>query len=300
VQFASENQLALSDLQDQKAAWKSALLKVRLQKKRPRLDDKIITSWNALLISGLVKAYMAFGDKMFLEEAEDIFGAVMNTNNSGNLLVHSSKDGIRQKENFVEDYAFMIDAALNLYEASMDVKYLEMAQQLTISAKKLFMEDNSGFFTNSDDDRLIVSTIKTNDGDLPSPNSVMARNFLRLGHLGYNREYLSTSRTMLSAMFPLLAVNPESYAGWGSLYLNEQLPYYEIAIVGDDAGDIVKDLQQHFLPNVLIAASPVQSELPLFKGRWIENTTYIYVCRDNVCKLPVTSVEAAIQQLLKF
>jgi uncharacterized protein YyaL (SSP411 family) len=299
-QFVEDNDLDLSALQDQKALWKSSLMEVRLQRPKPRIDDKVITSWNALLISGLVQAYQAFGDKMFLEEAVWVFDSLMKTNHKRDRLVHSYKEGSKQAEGFIEDYACLTDASIALYKVTMDTEYLHRAQKLTGVARQEYKDKSSGLFLNNNNDKLIAKTIRTNDGDLPSPNSLMARNLLILGHLEYNKMYLEESKTMLSTMLPLLEVNPDSYAGWGSLFLNVVYPYYEIAVVGAEAPKLAKELQQYNLPNTLIAGSTRESELPLFKSRFVEGETYIYVCRNNACKLPVTSAEEAIEQIGSF
>jgi len=298
--FAKENLLDPEELLNKKKLWKSKLLELRDQRKLPGLDDKIITSWNALLITGLVEAYKAFGDQEFLKEAEWIFSSLLNNNYRDEKLIHTYKAGSRQKEGFIEDYAYLMKASLDLYGASLDATYLNWAKKLNSIASQNYKEEKSGLYLNNSNDALIAKTIKTNDGDLPSPNSIMARNLLRLGHLEYNKVYLEESQFMLSTILPLFKVNPDSYAGWGSLFLNESYPYYEIAVVGNDAPELVKELQQHYLPNTLIVGSTVESEQPLFKNRFVEKDTYIYVCRNNSCKLPVTSTEEAIKQLENF
>ena len=297
VQFSKDHDLSLVQFQEQKALWNATLFHIRLQRPGPRTDDKIITSWNALLVSNLVDAYKAFGDESLLEEAKDLFASILNTNYKGKALRHTYKPGSRQKRGFIADYAFMIDAALNLYTASMNVDYLEQAEQLTATARANYMDDGSGFFMNNADDVLISRTISTNDGDLPSPNSIMARNLLRLGHLNFNKADLEASNSMMATMIPLLLVNPDSYSGWGSLLLSELYPYYEIVVVGEDAETMLRELQHHYLPNTVIAGSTNASDLPLFKNRWIDGATNIYVCREHVCKLPVKSVNAALAQL---
>ena len=299
-QFGQKHGLPLATLHKKRAHWKRSLLQLRSQRSLPGMDDKIITSWNALLISGLVQAYNAFGDQVFLEEAEALFSALIKTNIRGKQLVHTYKEGSGQKQGFLEDYAFLIDAALALYSTSMDHKYLQWVEQFTAEAKQKFKDEKSALYLNNDNNKLIAQTLKTNDGDLPSPNSVMARNLFRLGHLLYDKAYLVESKEMLATMFPLLEVNPESYAGWGKLFINEIFPYYEIAVVGDKAAELSAALQQMHLPNTLIAGSKVESELPLYNSRFVEGETYIYVCRDNSCKLPVTTVEAALEQLRNF
>ena len=298
--FTEEHQLNQEDLQERKDQWKSVLLELRNQRALPRMDDKIITSWNALLISGLVRAYEAFGDPIFLVEAEWIFDSLMKTNYQKGLLVHTYKEGSTRTEGFIEDYAFLIDASLSLYSASMDSTYLNWAQKFVQIVQQDYKDEDSVLFRYNNNDALIAKTIKTNDSDLPSPNSIMAHNLLRLGHLEYNKAHLQEAQLMLTTMLPTLKENPDSYAGWGALFLNKVYPFYEIAVVGKGAQPLVKELMQRSIPNTLIVGSEEESDLPLFKSRFVDGETFIYVCKDNACKLPVQSVEEAIQQLRNF
>ncbi len=297
--FAKENKITLEKLEEFKEDWKSRLLKARNERVRPRIDDKIIVSWNALLINGYVDAFKAFGDPELLNEAQSIFKAIKEAAYKENQLVHSYKEGSKRSEGFLEDYVFLANASLNLYSASMNDEYLSFAQQLTKMAEERF-KDDSGFYRYNSSNSLIAKIIKNDDGVIPSPNAIMAHNLLTLGHIEYNKDHMARTKTMLSAMQPLLKESIISYTHWGSLSLKKVYPFYEIAVVGGNAEILRKNLAKKYLPNTLIVGSRTDSDLPLFEGRYVADGTYIYVCKDNTCKLPVDNVNDALEQLKNF
>ena len=283
-----------------KSRWTKKLLTLRDERERPRSDDKIITSWNALLITGLVDAYKAFGQKEHLKMAQETFEFLKVNSFKNGKLVHTFKKGSKQKEGFLEDYAFLIDASLALYGSTLNVEYLQFAQQLGTIVETHFSDEASGMYQYNDGDELIAKIIKTNDGVLPSPNAVMAHNLFRLGHIEYNTEFTKKSKQMLSAMVPAIIESASSYSKWNALLLHNTYPYFEIAVVGKNAASLVKTLNEKSLPNSLIVGSVSESELPLFEDRYVEEGTYIYVCQNTTCKLPVETVDAAIDQMNNF
>lgn len=297
--FAKGHQITLEKLEELKKDWKASLLKARGERVKPRIDDKIIVSWNALLMNGYVDAYKAFGNLEHLKEAQSIFKAIKEAAYKDNQLVHSYKKGSKRTEGFLEDYAFLANASLNLYSASMNSEYLSFAQKLIKTTEEQF-KDESGFYKYNSSNSLIAKIIKNDDGVIPSPNAIMAHNLLLLGHIEYNKDYMASTKTMLSAMQPLLKEGMASYTHWASLALKKVYPFYEIAVVGEDAENIRKDLAYKYLPNTLIVGSTKESDLPLFEGRYVVDGTYIYVCRDNTCKLPVDNVDDAMEQLKNF
>ena len=105
---------------------------------------------------------------------------------------------------------------------------------------------------------------------------------------------------MLTTMLPYVTDYSDSYANWSHLLLNVSHPYFEIAVVGPEAKERCTELQQLNLPNTLIVGTSEKSELPLFEDRYFEDETYIFVCQNRVCKLPVNSVEKAVEQLKNF
>ncbi len=300
AEFCTTNKITNSNLQISKDKWQNLLLTERTKRIAPRLDDKIITSWNALLISGFIDAYNAFGDTSFLDMATNTLNSIKKYSLKENELRHSYKTNSKQYKGFLEDYTFLVDASLNLYSASLDTKYLDLANSLNTKAMVRFNDEASGMYRFNENKDLIAQIIKTNDGVIPSPNAVMAYNLLRLGHLNYDKTFLDKSKSMLSAMLPMITPNASSYAKWNSVFLHTTYTYYEIAVVGAKAQSLTQELHRKYIPNTLITGSSTESSLPLFEGRYVSDGTYIYVCRDNSCKLPVTTAEEALKQLNGF
>ena len=147
---------------------------------------------------------------------------------------------------------------------------------------------------------LISKIIKTDDGPLPSPNAIMGLNLLRLGHIDYNTEDVDKARKMLASLLPDVTQYAGSYAKWNKLFLQAVYPFYEIAVVGESAAQLVKEINAYHLPNTLVVGSKTASELPLFKSRFVADDTFIYVCKNTTCKLPVTTTAQALEQLQNF
>ena len=299
-EFMKENNISLEEWEDYQEVWRAKILAARNKRIRPNTDDKIITSWNALLINGFVDAYNAFGESSYLDRAEEVFGFLKKNSYSKSGLLHTYKKGSKKKDGFLEDYAFLANASLNLYSTVLNPSYLDFAKNLHETATTKFKDEESGMYTFNSSKELISKIIKTDDGVLPSPNAMMAENLLLLGHIDYNKDATLKARTMLSAIVPALVESAYNYSKWNSLLLKTTYPYYEIAVVGSDAPNLVSELQQKHLPNTLIVGSSSKSELPLFKGRYSDDGTYIYVCQDHTCKLPVATTEEAMEQLNNF
>lgn len=203
-------------------------------------------------------------------------------------------------EGFLEDYAFLTSATLKLYGITMKSKYLKFAEELNQKVETEFNDPSSGMFRYNKGDELITKIIKTDDGVLPSPNAIMADNLFTLGHLGYDVKAINRSKTMLSSMVPLLRDNADSYSVWNSLFLKVAYPYFEIAIVGENASSLIRELNGMYIPNILIVGSASESNLPLFKYRYVEGETFVYVCQDSACKFPVATIKDALAQLQNF
>ena len=241
-----------------------------------------------------------FGNNDHLEKAKAIYEFLRAKSYKNNTLVHTYKKGSRQTEGFLEDYAFLADAALDLYSVSMDTQYLKTAQKLTQTAEKVFADEASGMYRYTDNDKLIAKIIKTDDGVLPSPNAVMAHNLFRLGHIEYNMTYIEKAQRMLSALVPAVTERPPSYAKWNALLLKSVYPFYEVAVVGKNAEPLIKQLHQNYVPNTLVVGTVSDSESPLFEDRFFDDGTFIYVCKNTTCKLPVETVPRALEQLRNF
>ncbi len=296
-EFEHQHRISEKRLITLKRQWTEKLMGARSNRVRPRTDDKIITSWNALLINGYVEAYQAFGDKKYLERAESAFALLQKKAFKETGLVHSFKKGSKQTDGFLEDYVFMENAALKLYSASMDDRYLNFAQEMNHEVIKGFSDPVSGMFRYAKEGELISNIISTNDGVMPSPNGIMAQNLFILGHINYDMESIKKSKTMLASMMPFIQEHADSYCSWNSLFLNSVYPYYEVAVVGINAPSLLASMNKKFIPNTLIVGTSKKSDLPLFEMRFQEQETFIYVCQNTTCKLPSVSVEEALDQL---
>ena len=295
--FASSRSLNIKELAKADEAWKKTLLQARNKRVRPGLDDKIITSWNALLIEGLVEAYKSFGDQKFLTEAEQIFELLHEKSYEGGYLIHSFKKNSRKIDGFLDDYAFLISASLQLYEVTADTDYLNFAKSLNDKVSTEFKDNSSDLYRYSRKEELISKIVKINDGVMPSPNASMILNQLKLGHILYDTGALESVDRALETLVPAVVEDAANYSVWARLLLHRTYPFYEIAVVGEKAVAMAGELHSEFLPNTLIVASEVESDLPLFEDRFFEDDTYIFVCQNNTCKLPVNNVSDAIGQL---
>ncbi len=295
--FAKKHQLSIEDLETKVEDWKGLLLKEREKRVHPELDDKILTSWNALTISGLISCYKAFSDKEYLELAlaNANFLKQKMTDVDGHLF-HSYKNNRAKISGFLEDYAFTIEAFTSLFEATGQKEWLDAAQHLVkITFQEFFDEQKSVFyFTASQQQNLITRTIEIHDNVIPSSNSVMAKNLFRLSYLLDRPDYLKTAQKMLNLVTWNMADYPSGYSNWSQLMLNLTGDHFEVAIVGENAISLLNELQKNYLPHVIFCAGTTENELPLLQNRQISGKTLIYICQNNSCQLPVETVEEVL------
>lgn len=279
---------------------KAILFKQREKREKPRLDNKILTSWNALMIKALVDAYLVFDKKEYLKYAINTFEFIENKLLQDNLkLLRNYADGKAKINAFLDDYALLIQSLIALYQASFNEKYIQLAKNITQYTIDHFFDHNTGmfFYTSNDDEALITRSKEVNDNVIPSSNSVMANNLLKLGHYYVNKDYIDTSKQMLINVKDQLSKNPYYMANWFDLMLQFIHKPYEVCILGKDVKKVHKEFNKKFLPNVLLAGGT--GDLPLIKDRYTAGRTTIYVCKDNVCKLPVKTFHEALDIIEK-
>ena len=303
-EIAKRQDILKLDLQGKIIAWKNVLLKERNRKSPPRLDDKSLTSWNALMLKGYIDAYTVFGEDRFLNVAlKNAHFIVSKLLQNGGSLNHSYKDGKSSINGYLEDYATVVDAFISLYEATLDETWLAQAKQLTDYVFDHFYDLKSSmfYFTSDLDPALITRKIETEDNVISASNSIMAINLFKLSHYYSNKHYLKVSKQMLSNMLEKVLQYPSSHSNWLQLMTDLGGSYYEIVISGPEAKEKLIELNKTYVPNKLIAGSVKKSALPLLKGRDNEKETFIYVCVEGACKLPEKNIDKAIKQLkIKF
>jgi len=300
VEIMKEHSLQMSELESKISSWNKILLKERNKKEKPRLDDKSLTSWNALMLKGYIDAYNVFNESHFLEVAlkNATFIFTKQLQNIGGLI-HNYKNGKSTINGYLEDYATVIDAYISLYEATFNEMWLNTAKQLTDYTFDHFfdMERSMFYFTSDEDTDLITRKMEIEDNVIASSNSIMANNLFKLSHYYSNSYYLKVSKQMLNNVKDSSMQYGSGYSNWLQLMSNFIDEFYEIAIAGEDALDKLKEINLQYIPNKLMAGSLSKSNIPLMEGRFSENETLIYVCVDGACKLPESSTESALNQI---
>jgi uncharacterized protein YyaL (SSP411 family) len=277
------------------------LAAARASKIRPGLDDKILASWNGLLIKGLTTAYQATGEESIRQMAVKTGRFILEKMTENGKLWHSYKNGKASITAFLEDYASVIEAYLGLYQITFDVEWLTGATSLCDYTIANFYDESEGFFffTDTEGEALIARKKELFDNVIPASNSMMAQNLYTLGKMLDRSDYLELSDQMLSKMTKILLADVQWVTNWAALYCQRVTPTAEIVIVGENADEIRKDFDRFFVPNKIIAGTTSQSTLPLLENRTpLNGQTAIYVCYDKTCQLPVTSVKEALEQLI--
>lgn len=298
--FAIQNKLTLEELNSKVKNWKQILLAVRNKRPRPHLDDKTLTSWNALMINGYVSAYRAFKNPHYKEIALRNANFILNNQlQKDGSLYHSYKDGKSSIPGFSEDYATVTEAFISLYQITLDEKWLHKAKQLTDYALTHFWDKKSNlfYFTSSAAANLIARKMEISDNVIPGSNSILAHNLFLLGHYYSNENYSKIARQMLNNVKKDALESPTEYYNWLDLMLNYTDNYFEVAVSGKEAIAKTNQLQSYYLPNILIAGATKESKLPILENRFTEDETYIYVCVNKACKMPETDAAVAVSKI---
>lgn len=299
-EIAQMHNIPVDALQDKIENCKAILLKERNKRERPRLDDKSLTSWNALMLKGYIDAYKALGNEHYLSIAKNNAAFILKSQfKTDGGLYHNYKNDKSNINGFLEDYATVIDAFLSMHEVTLDEKWLKISRDLANYCFDNFYEDKNGmFYFTSDKDQIIVTrTIEKFDNVIPASNSIMAHNLLKLSHYFSNQKYLENSKKMLNNMREYFKDYGYNHANWMDLMINFTSPFYEIAVVGVDAEEKAKEFNSHYIPNAVLTGSKSESEMPLVKNRFSDKETFIYVCINNTCQLPVKEVGVALKEI---
>ncbi|WP_442846144.1 thioredoxin domain-containing protein [Leeuwenhoekiella sp. H156] len=269
------------------------LNKTRASRPKPLTDDKVISSWNALLVTAYTEAYKAFQDEDYLKEAEQLF-TYLALADAGELqhLPSAQQNGV-----YLEDYTYLTRAALDMYLISGEIAYAEKAGVLFKKAQDIFFEPSTGLFRYCKSKNLITPIFKTDDDVMPSPNALMTFNAVELSKISGLESYRNTAEAMLKIIKPKALQYPANYSTALRVQLGYVYPYYECVVVGNEAETRTKEIWNTYLPNVLTAFSKTGKDGPLFENRYDPEETYIYVCQETFCKLPVTVVSEALKQL---
>ena len=279
---------------------KRLLLKERAKRVRPGLDDKILTAWNALMLKAYIDAYRVFDNKIYLDKALASAGFInAKMRSPDDRLSRTHMKGTTSINAFLDDYAFTIQAFISLYQATFDEKWLEDARRLMSYAVAHFYDKRSGIFyyTSDIDPPLIARKAEVIDNVIPSSNSEMAKNLFALGIYYGDDDYIRKSKHMSGRVKQDAMTGGVHYANWDYLMAWFAGRPFETAIVGESFEDRRKEFDRHYLPGIFLSGGAREGALPSLEGKLVEGQTTIYVCRDRVCNIPVTTVAEALKQI---
>lgn len=301
IEFEAEKGIAEPVLQEIIANGKSKLLAKRQSRQRPLTDDKVILGWNALMNTAISKAYAATGKKEYKELAINnmnfIFANFANNDDGG--FWHTWKDGAAKIPAFLDDYAFLIQALIALHDVTADTQWLIKAKEITESVTRLFSDDTGGsqlfYYTNSRQQDVILRKTEVYDGALPSGNSIMAQNLLKLSVYFNIAEWKSRSEKMFRQLSQLISQYPSSFGNWAILWSELYYGTYEVAVVGSGYSKLMKEINTEYIPNkVIMAAETGEKDFPLLAGKVSGHNTSVYLCSNYTCFSPVNTLEELI------
>ena len=296
---ASQFGLTENELQIKKKTWENLLFQTRENRPKPRLDDKSLTSWNAIMCKGFVDASTALGNNHYLAIAEKNAQFIIEKQwSTEGFLYHSYKNGKSTIEGFLEDYAFTIEAFISLYQATLNENYLQHAQQLTDYCFDYFYDKEQQFFAfnSRNASQLIAKHFEIEDNVMPASNSVMANNLYVLSIVFDNSHYEKIALQMLHHIIPTVDY-ASGYSNWLNLWLNLSQDNKELAVCGENALEEIQKINTEYLPNILIAGSTKESNIPFLKDRFIETETLFYICQNKACLLPKSNINEILIDL---
>ena len=297
--IANDFGISVNELQSKKKYFEETLFEIREKRHKPALDDKILTSWNAIMNRGFTDAYKAFQNPKYLEIAQkNIEFIKQNLWSENENLLRTYKNKTAKINGFLEDYAFTIDALIGLYEVTSNENYLSEAKQLTDYTLDKFYNSEKGLFRfkSIDDTSLVSENYEIEDNVIDSSNSVMAQNLYRLSVYFGLSHYEDICEKMLRIVISNIDY-PSAFSNWLNVFMNFDSSEKEVAICGENALGNLQEINSYYLPNVVIVATEKESNLPFLKNRFTENILNYFVCQNKVCDLPLQKLEDVLNKL---
>lgn len=296
-EFAAVHNLPVDELHAMLKKCRLRLLENRERRIRPQLDDKIILGWNALMNTACSKAFEATGVEEYRQLAianmQFLLGKMVVADGSG-AFHHTWKNDSAKHPAFLDDYAFLVQALLQLHGITADTKWLLKAREIASHVADHFSEEQTGFFyfTREGQPDVIVRKKEVFDGAVPSGNAVMAANLYHLSIFFDRVDWRERSFRMVGSLGKTITGYPTSFGVWNTLLTEMVAGTAEIAVVGKNAGELHLRLLKEYLPHrVLMASFAGDDTFPLLAGKPSTDPAAIYLCRDYACLQPVNTVK---------
>ena len=282
------------------------LLEIRNKREQPGKDDKIITSWNGLMVSAFLSGYRITDNSKYLDAAKQSIDFFESNFEKNHILHRTFKNAEPKLNGYLDDYAYMANASVDMFENTSQPKYLSFATNLANYLITHFWDDstNGFFFTSDDHEKLIMRPKNNYDLSMPSGNSVAAYVLLKLYHITQNKQFLEIAKKIIESQAISAAENPFAFGYLlNALYLYYQKPT-EITIINDKNSELVSSLRKKFLPESIMVLVENQSNLealskhPFFSGKEFQNDkTTVFVCKNFSCSLPLSDLSEIEKEL---
>jgi uncharacterized protein len=299
--FCQNRQLHIGTFEANMQHCMHMLMDVRGKRIRPQTDDKILLGWNAMTITALCKAAGVFGNSQYAAMAEENFAFLwknFRVHGAGVAMYHTFKEGVAKYPAFLDDYACLIHACLHLQELTSKPDYLLKACELTDYVIEYFSDKDGRYFmfTNENQTDVLVRKKEVYDGATASGNSTMAHNLAYLGVVFDKPSWRERAVAITSSILPAVVKYPNSFAVWASFVLNQVVGINEVVIAGKGFAAHRDALLQHYLPAMVMQAAGAEIDgMPMLKGKFEQEETAIYLCRNYSCHPPVPNAGDMIQ-----
>jgi len=282
------------------------LLEVRNKREQPGKDDKIITSWNGLMVSAFLSGYRITDNSKYLDAAKQSIDFFESNFEKNHILHRTFKNAEPKLNGYLDDYAYMANASVDMFENTSQPKYLSFATNLANYLITHFWDDstNGFFFTSDEHEKLIMRPKNNYDLSMPSGNSVAAYVLLKLYHITQNKQFLEIAKKIIESQAISAAENPFAFGYLlNVLYLYYQKPT-EITIINGKNSELVSYFRKKFLPESIMVLVENQSNLEalskhsFFSGKEFQNDkTTVFVCKNFSCSLPLSDLSEIEKEL---
>ncbi len=311
--FAESEGISLPELETTLESAREKLFSVRKQRIHPLKDDKILTSWNGLMIAAFAKGYQVFGDRAYADAAKGAAGFILKKlKTKDGRLLRRYRQGDAAYPGYLDDYAFMVWGLIELYEATFEVAWLEEAVLLNKSMMDIYWDIKDGglFFTGEGNETLIMRSKEIYDGAIPSGNSVAALNLLRLGRMTGNVDLEQKAEQLINTFAGQVTSYPAGYTQLLAALDFVIGPGKEVVIAGDTGTEatqsMVRTIQNKFLPNKVVLLKHQGAEgkrlanlSPFVEAMGpVNRKPTVYICEQYTCKSPISDI-SELEKVLK-
>ncbi len=281
------------------------LFQVREKRIHPHKDDKILTAWNGLAIRAMALGYQIIGEKKYLEAAHRAASFLQNNLFKDRQLLARYRDGEGRFVARLEDYAYLIQGLIDLYQSDFKPEILKWAVELQEIQNKKFWDNQSGsyYFTDGSDSSLLLRTREGMDGALPNANAVSALNLLRLYDFTFEENFKEKGSAIIQAYAGLISQYPTAF-GQMLIAFDYLQGSKEVGILNHPqdhlAGNFLKSLRNQFIPNLVVAASSAATNFPaVLNGKVsLDGKTTFYVCENQTCQKPTHDSDEIIRSVV--